>query len=359
MSKRNFRKEKLLAFAEKIFLVMLGFGVFLYFTKNPPSQQDDGRYRGKILPKKYEITRRIADFSGGTVVFDSGIDEFVEEKIDTAESSVYGTSYTLSDGTITRALNRAAARGISVSLAAHRIRDRRSYDFSLKELESDKGIFHEKYLLIDDSKVILSSRNFNNFPSKNAVIMFENAPELYTILKKDFESLIKNRKSDICAEGCKFSYGTLYSSPGKACVAVKKEIKKAEKNMTLAMYTITPGTPMMTGMRDILKEGIEIYGIADDWRGSMGKIVNKRSISYLRSLGADIVFDRMKVGDRTMLFHHKFAVIDGKTLIFGSMNWTKSGCYRNREYTVIIEDYELSGIFDNYLYEFRAIVDSQ
>lgn len=358
MSKKNFRKEKLLAFAEKVFLISLGFGVFFYFTKNPPSHQDDGRYRGKTLPEKYEITRQIANFSGGTVVFDSKIDEFLAEKINEAESSIYGASYTLSSGTITKALNKAKTRGIPVSLAAHRIRDRRSYDFFLKELESDKGIFHEKYLLIDDKKVILSSRNFNKFPSKNAVIMFENAPELYNILKKDFDSLMKNRKSDICAEGCQFSYGTLYSSPGKACVSVKKEIKNAEKSVTLAMYTITPGTPMMTGMRDILRKGVEIYGITDDWRGSMGKIVNKRSVSYLKSLGADIVFDRMKVGSRTMLFHHKFAVIDGKILVFGSMNWTKSGCYRNREYTVIIENSELSDIFNNYVYKFRTIIDN-
>ena len=88
-----------------------------------------------------------------------------------------------------------------------------------------------------------------------------------------------------------------------------------------------------------LKKGIKVYGIVDDWYSFYnGRKVNEKASDLLKYFGAKINFDKLYLNNKPVLFHPKFAVIDTKFVVFGSMNWTKSGCYNNREYTIIMKN---------------------
>lgn len=50
--------------------------------------------------------------------------------------------------------------------------------------------------------------------------------------------------------------------------------------------------------------------------------------------------------------HHKFAIVDKKVLITGSMNWTTQAIQTNRENVLVVEDQALVNIF---LAEFEKI----
>lgn len=50
--------------------------------------------------------------------------------------------------------------------------------------------------------------------------------------------------------------------------------------------------------------------------------------------------------------HHKFAIIDKKVLITGSLNWTTQAIQNNRENVLIVEDKDCVNIF---LAEFEKI----
>jgi len=63
---------------------------------------------------------------------------------------------------------------------------------------------------------------------------------------------------------------------------------------------------------------VEVYIITDEWFES----------SRLRELPLE-TFHVLEV--REPLMHHKFLVVDGKTLITGSANFTESGFHRNVE----------------------------
>ena len=43
--------------------------------------------------------------------------------------------------------------------------------------------------------------------------------------------------------------------------------------------------------------------------------------------------------------HHKFAIVDGATLINGSFNWTRQAVLGNQENVVIARDAKLAGVF--------------
>ena len=71
----------------------------------------------------------------------------------------------------------------------------------------------------------------------------------------------------------------------------------------------------------------------------------------MESIGVKVRYDEAEKSDEH-LFHHKFAEVDGVTAVFGSMNWTASGCYRNREIIVISKDASIAASFSGYVERF-------
>ena len=132
---------------------------------------------------------------------------------------------------------------------------------------------------------------------------------------------------------------------------VRDEFLAAEKSIKGAVYTVTQKNPVLTGLKKAVKRGIDTRLILDNWRGDDGKIVNKKAANYLESIGVKLKYDEQEKSDEH-LFHHKFAEIDGVTAIFGSMNWTASACYRNREITVISKDPLVATSFEEYFDNF-------
>ncbi|XP_021267222.1 mitochondrial cardiolipin hydrolase [Numida meleagris] len=58
-------------------------------------------------------------------------------------------------------------------------------------------------------------------------------------------------------------------------------------------------------------------------------------IGVLRLVGIQVRHDQ-----ENGFMHHKFAIVDKKTLITGSLNWTMEAIHNNRENVVIMEDVE-------------------
>lgn len=50
--------------------------------------------------------------------------------------------------------------------------------------------------------------------------------------------------------------------------------------------------------------------------------------------------------------HHKFAIVDGKKVIFGSKNWTEAATYNNDETVMVIED---ESVAKEFLYEYHRM----
>ena len=50
--------------------------------------------------------------------------------------------------------------------------------------------------------------------------------------------------------------------------------------------------------------------------------------------------------------HHKFAVFDSRTLLFGSYNWTRSAAQDNEEDLVVVRE---RGLVSSFLAEFERL----
>lgn len=353
MGKKSYKK--MFNLIERIVLILLSLGLFYFFSKHQHAEQINTKpakekSQSVVVTHQENISKDelVFSFDWGEIVFDDFIERRVAHVINKAQKKVYAQAYTLGGGKIVDALTHAYKRGVDVQVVAGKNKKKRLHKFPVTVFAPYRGIVHEKYILVDDATVIIMSRNLTGGVSKNSALIFKDVPKLIRLLSEEFDRMKNRRIKRICKKGCPFEFGMAYFSPGKACVNVKKSIMKAKKNIFLALYTVTPGTPMMTGLKKMLKKGVNVKAIVDDWAFRGQRKTNWKATEYLKSLGASVQYDKLFYKKRSMNFHHKFAVVDDTVLIFGSMNWTKSGCYKNRELTLIINKKEIVSVFNGY-----------
>jgi len=363
LGKRRQKRETLKLFGsfEKLFLILLSFIVYYLHTTNGPLYEPKKEIKKAPLlsRKNFRIKSNSFSFKGGWIYFDEKISEKMLSLIKKAKKSIKISSYTFGAKKIEAALIAAHKRDVDVQLVYGKYYGKkRSYPFESTLFRPDKGIMHEKFLIIDGKESFVSSANFTSGNSKNSAIHFISAPRLTAILEDEFNLLKKKKISKKCRKGCEFNYGTLYFSPGKSCINVKKVLKNSENSIKLAIYTITLKTPLIAGLKKALKNGTKVTAIMDDWNFPGEKDINRRAYRYLASLGADVRLDKIYDKKRKLILHHKFAVVDDKKVIFGSMNWTKSGCYKNRELTIISSNPGIANGFSKYFDELAENISS-
>lgn len=118
----------------------------------------------------------------------------------------------------------------------------------------------------------------------------------------------------------------VYFSPGDFCLnAIVSQIQSAQRTLDICVFTISD---------DRISDAL----IASHQRHVKVRVVTDNE--KLLDLGSDIE-RHVKAGiavkvDRTEHhMHHKFAVVDGKSVVTGSYNWTKSAAEFNQENIIV------------------------
>ena len=121
-----------------------------------------------------------------------------------------------------------------------------------------------------------------------------------------------------------------YFSPRGGCTrAIISEINRAKNHIDVAVFSFT-SKPIARALIKAHNRGVRIRVIIDQ-----GTARSKNCVGpVLEAAGIPV---RYKKGNGGGLMHHKYAVIDGKTLITGSFNWTISAEKRNDENLVVIK----------------------
>jgi len=294
------------------------------------------------------------DLPLSAVFFDKDVESLNHSLAMSAQKTIKIATYTFSDSRFSRLLEKRLKEGIEIKVVAGKNKDNSTPGYQFSVIENDRGIVHPKFMVIDSNDVVITSSNMGSdlSSSSNNAVLFRNVPAVAKILEDEIDSLFSGNIERRCPEGCDTEIGTVYFTPGAVCRAIRDEFIKAENQINGAVYTLTLRHPLITGLKRALKKGTKVNLIVDNWIGRENKKVNNGAKRYLKSLGAEVDFDNdVLPGDP--LFHHKFAVIDRKTTVFGSMNWTASGCYRNREIIVVNRNPQIAKEFDDYFTEIR------
>lgn len=129
---------------------------------------------------------------------------------------------------------------------------------------------------------------------------------------------------------------SVYFSPGgRVSKAVVAEIRRSKKSLDVGLYMLTSSRLA----REIVaahRRGVEVRVLLDE------RMVGKWSeADLLKEAGVDVGLIRLKkTADMSSdpKFHHKFAVIDGETVITGSFNWTVMADESNHENLLVVRD---------------------
>jgi len=138
----------------------------------------------------------------------------------------------------------------------------------------------------------------------------------------------------------------VYFSPNGGCQqAVISEIKKATQTIDIAMYYLS-SKGIAQALLKAQDNNVRVRIVLDQ-----GQEIEPASKSgYLIKHGFQV---RYHLGFGLM--HNKFAIIDGKSLITGSFNWTLTAEEKNEENLLIISD---EGTIERYKDRFEYLWDT-
>jgi len=128
-----------------------------------------------------------------------------------------------------------------------------------------------------------------------------------------------------------------YFSPGTTCIhEVIRQFHLARQAADVCVFTITDDR-ITTAILEAHARGVAVRVLTDDEKShDLGSDVDR-----LRAAGIPC---KMDVGNAAHM-HHKFALFDGRRLMTGSFNWTRSASEQNEENLIVTADPVLVAAF--------------
>jgi len=249
------------------------------------------------------------------------------------------------------------------------------------------GLMHHKFVVIDRSRVITGSANFTSSGmhgdagaastrgNVNHLLRIE-SPKLAEVFAAEFEQMwgdgpggnndsrFGRGKSNVGAETIVVN-GTAIDvlfaphakrDPGHGLRLLARNLDAAERNIEMALFVFS-AQELADTLRQRVEQGVTVRLLADPGFASRSfsevldllgvalpdrfcklEAGNNPFTTPLQGVGTP----RLARGDK---LHHKFAVIDNKTVITGSFNWSPSAAHQNDETLLVIHSPLLAAHF--------------
>lgn len=303
----------------------------------------------------------------------NGVDHALIALIDSAHRTIDAAVYRLTHQPVIEALHQACDRGVTIRLvtdqsfveeftnAYSQLQNLRCLtlktDVNADARERFEHTMHHKFTVIDGALVWTGSLNWADrellFDANNALVIRDE--RLARIFTAEFEEMfLKDRFGQQKFDGKIFTQrrtytigsatvGVYFTPSGAPQKIVRDAIRNAHKSIKIAMFYFTDDL-LMAELAAAHARGVQIDAVWD-FRG--WERFEDSEIDDALHLGIGVV-DALPG-----LVHHKFAVIDGKTVITGSTNWSDSGLFSNDENLLVIESSELAARFSQHFERLR------
>ncbi|WP_041084349.1 phospholipase D-like domain-containing protein [Thermotoga profunda] len=242
--------------------------------------------------------------------------------IDCAEFEVSICTFSIDEPKIVLALENAVKRGVKVRVISET-------PFTSccipTKIDAENSLFHMKVMIVDSKVLIIGSANFTThslFNSYNDILVIEDM-SVATVFEQFFDDLWEGYEKRIEAKTPKIYFKNFHIEQ-----TILEQLSKATKTLDVAMYAFTH--PQVWALVKILSSrGVRVRILLDEW------FFKNSNLSKLPFGGIELRVIR----DFTL--HSKLFIIDGRTVITGSANATKSGYVSNAEMIVILQDRQL------------------
>lgn len=290
-----------------------------------------------------------------------GIDTLLVEAVQRAQRSVDMAVYNLSLEDLADALVEAHRRGVRVRLVLddgavdRNVPDRlRAAGIPIADDGDSDGLMHSKFMVIDEQEVWTGSANFTGasfYRDDNNLVRLVSAQaaENYTTeFNEMFDEGLFGSSTRPATPYPQIEVGgipvEIYFSPDDgAADQIVDEIAAAQVSVNFLAYSFT-NDDIAEAVRRRADLGVAVRGVFD------AEQVDSNTGGEFEAFTAEGYLVRRDGLDGLM--HHKVIIIDGRTVITGSYNFSASAERRNDENLVVIHDETLAG---QYLERFELI----
>lgn len=295
----------------------------------------------------------------GPQILRGGPEAALAGAIDEADQSVAMAIYDLDLASVADALLRAQGRQVEVRLVVE------SDNLDTPEIhkliaagipvvgDGGEPLMHDKFTLIDGKEVWTGSMNYtvnDAYFNDNNLIRLVSSPAAFVYAAEFNEMFGQMRFGALSTLGSGPQVVALPAGPAEiyfspedgASARIVELIGNAQDDLVFLAFALT-SEPIAAALEQRVAAGVEVRGVMDAGQA------NGAGSRYeqLRQAGVEVRLDGNP--DR---MHHKVIVIDGRTVITGSYNFSRSAETRNDENVVILHDANLAARF---LEEFERV----
>ena len=222
---------------------------------------------------------------------------------------------------------------------------------------SDKSefIMHNKFFIFDNKKVLTGSANISPSGiggySANSVVII-NSEEIAKQYKEEFEQMYQGKFSNAKhkIEKIKSKNQNVYFSPKDDIKnVILSEINSAKEEICISAFYLTD-KDIINSLIQARQRGVNVFIILD----AVSANIFKKRVYLIRNSGIALKVENWGGKD-----HEKTILIDKKTLILGSLNFSSAGLNKNDENIVIIKNNEAAIFYRNYFFYLYNSIDDK
>lgn len=250
------------------------------------------------------------------------LNQTLVQSVKKARQSITLKTYALTDRSLLSLLKKRAREGLSVHLyydekASPKLTHLAKEGIHLHP-QKGKGLFHEKIWIFDEETVFLGSTNL----TPSSLRMHDNMMVgLYA--PKFAQALSLGRPDSFTTET--FQYFSLPHP--EALAALIETLRGAKQEVKLTLFTFTHPT-LAEVLAELHQRGVNISLLLD---GTSARGASRKVKGFLEDNGVQVRASR-----GLELSHTKWGIIDGRTHLIGSANWTKAAFQKNEDFLLII-----------------------
>jgi len=290
-----------------------------------------------------------------------GIDEELVALIESAQESIDVAVYDFDLKNVAQALIEAQKRGVTVRLVTDTDNLRTEAIKMLQEADIPivddhrGGYMHNKFMVVDGEKVWTGSWNFTENDTyrynNNAVLI--TSPQLARNYNAKFKQMFDDglfgprRRSGnttpvLTIQGVRVE--NYFAPEDEVASKIIAHLEEARESIRFMAFSFThDGIGQV--VREKFEQGLLVQGVFE----AVGSESPFSEYGAMKELGMDVLQD-----GNPYLMHHKVFILDERTVIFGSFNFSRHADEQNDENVLIIEEPELARIF---LEEFERVYE--
>lgn len=262
---------------------------------------------------------------------------------------------------IADALVRVHSRGVRVRIVMEtdnmvdRLNPQQLRDAGIPIVDDRRdGIMNNSFVVIDNHQVLTGSLNYTSsglFRENNNLIRITSA-EVAANYTKEFEEMFSNDQfgPSVAPETPNprvtiqdYQVEVLFSPDDLVISRLVQLVDEAQESIQFLAYSLNSDV-LGTAIRDSAAEGISVSGVMDS---SQQNPDNRSAFDLFREAGLDV-----RLASPSEVLNHKVLIIDGRTVVIGSYDYTNRAENINDENVVIIHN-EL--IAQKFIEEFQRI----